>query len=109
MEFQPALVVDGQKTPVGYWYGSQPRACIGQSRRGEILMLCVEGRRTDSPGCSVEVCADIFVRHDGLTAMNCDGGTTAILWYRGNPLIRCSNPAIPQGRYLPNAWVIVKN
>ena len=41
------------------------------------------------------------------TAMNCDGGTTAILWYRGEPIIRCSNTRTPEGRYLPNAWVYV--
>jgi exopolysaccharide biosynthesis protein len=72
-------------------------------------MLCVEGRRSDSLGCSLEVCRDILLRHNAITAMNCDGGTTAILWYRGNPIIRCSNSAIPNGRYLPNAWVITGN
>ena len=31
------------------------------------------------------------------------------MWYKGEPVMRCSNAAIPQGRYLPNAWVIVGN
>lgn len=109
MEFQPSLVVNGKKQNVGDWISVNPRACIGQSKRGEILMLCIEGRRKDSPGCSLEVCTDILLSHSAITAMNCDGGTTAILWFRGNPIIRCSNSAIPQGRYLPNAWVIVGN
>ena len=107
MEFTPALVVNGQKMDPEYWTSQNPRACIGQSDRGEILMLCVEGRTLSSPGCSVAVCSDILLQHDCITALNCDGGTTAILIYRGNPLIRCSNSAIPQGRYLPNAWVYV--
>ena len=47
----------------------------------------------------------MLLQHDGLTALNCDGGTTAIMWYRGEPVMRCSNTAIPNGRYLPNAWV----
>lgn len=105
MEFQPSLVVNGKKQDVGIWTSQNPRACIGQSERGEILMLCVEGRRVDSPGCSLEICADVLLRHDCITALNCDGGTTAMMWYRGGPVIRCSNSAIPQGRYLPNAWV----
>lgn len=105
MEFSPALVVNGKKMDPEYWTSQNPRACIGQSERGEILMLCVEGRTLSSPGCSVSVCSDVLLQHDCITALNCDGGTTAILWYRGNPLIRCSNSAIPQGRYLPNAWV----
>ena len=105
MEFQPSLFVDGIRQDIGAWYEVNPRACIGQSKYGEILMLCVEGRRAGSPGCSLETCSDILAQHHAETAMNCDGGTTAILWFRGNILIRCSNPAIPQGRYLPNAWV----
>ena len=105
IEFQPALIINGKKQNIGIWVDANPRACIGQSERGEILMLCVEGRRLDSPGCSVGVCADVMLQHDAITALNCDGGTTAMLWYRGGPVIRCSNSRIPQGRYLPNAWV----
>lgn len=107
MEFQPALVINGKKQDVGIWTSQNPRACIGQSIRGEVLMLCVEGRFLDSPGCSLEICADILLQHDCYTALNCDGGTTAMLWYRGGPCMRCSNTRIPQGRYLPNAWVYV--
>lgn len=107
MEFQPGLLINGERLDPMGWTGVQPRACIGQSTRGEILMLCVEGRRVASPGCSVVVCADILLAHDGINAINCDGGTTAIMWYRGEPIMRCSNSAIPQGRYLPNAWVII--
>ena len=109
MEFSPALVINGKKQDPSYWTSQNPRACIGQSERGEILMLTVEGRRVSSPGCSLTVCTDRLLQHDCLTAMNCDGGTTAIMWYRGEPIMRCSNSAIPQGRYLPNAWVIVGN
>ena len=105
MEFTPAMIINGKKQDVGYWIDKNPRACIGQSERGEILMLCVEGRRVGSLGCSVAVCSDVLLTHDCITALNCDGGTTAMLWYRGQPIIRCSNTAIPQGRRLPNAWV----
>ena len=105
MEFTPALLTNGKKLDPGIWTSQNPRACIGQSERGEILMLAVEGRSLSSPGCSVTVCADILLEHDGITAINCDGGTTAMLWYKGNPLIRCSNTAIPEGRHLPDAWV----
>lgn len=106
MEFSPAMVVNGEAVDIGYWTDNNPRACIGQSKRGEILMLCVEGRGAGgSWGCSLSYCRDVFMQHDCQTAMNCDGGTTAIMWYRGEPIMRCSNPAIPQGRYLPNAWV----
>ena len=108
MEFQPAMVINGVKQNVGYWTDKNPRACIGQSKRGEILMLGVEGRGAGgSWGCSVSNCSDVLLTHDCITALNCDGGTTAILWYRGEPILRCSNSAIPQGRRLPTAWVYV--
>ena len=38
------LIVDGKKIMDDYWTGEQPRACIGQSEKYEILMLVIEGR-----------------------------------------------------------------
>ena len=53
------------------------------------------------------VCTDTLLLHDAITALNCDGGTTAIMWYKGEPIMQCSNAALPEGRHLPNAWVYV--
>ena len=46
VEFWPALVVDGEPAVENYeaFNGIQPRACIGQSEKKEILMLVIEGR-----------------------------------------------------------------
>jgi len=107
-EFTPSLIVNGVLQPIGEYYELNPRACIGQSRYGEILMIAIEGRFIDSLGCSVSECASILQQHEGLTAMNLDGGTSAILWYNGKPVIRCSNKDLPEGRNLPNAWVYVR-
>ncbi len=106
MEFQPALLIGGaaQGSP-STWTDNQPRAGIGQNSRGEILMCAVEGRYADSPGCSVTLLGPLMQQYGGVTAMSTDGGTTAMVWYRGKPIIRCSNPRTPYGRYLPNAWV----
>ncbi len=110
MEFQPAMVINGEAQNIGSWYEVNPRASIGQSKNGEILMLCVEGRGVGgSPGVSLKECVRVLIEHNCITAMNCDGGTTAIMWYRGEPIMRCSNTRTPQGRYLPNAWVYVGN
>ena len=68
-------------------------------------MLVIEGRFLDSMGCPVIECVDIMMRHNCLTAMNLDGGTSAIMWYDGEYVTRCSNTALPYGRTLPNAWV----
>ena len=106
MEFQPALLINGVTQPSpAEWTDAQPRAGIGQNSRGEILMCAVEGRYADSPGCSVTLLGPLMQQYGGVTAMSTDGGTTAMIWYRGKPVIRCSNPRTPGGRFLPNAWV----
>lgn len=107
VEFTPALIVDGERavTEDDFWNGINPRAVIGQSKRYEVLMLVIEGRFTDSIGTGVFECAKILQRHDCMQAMNLDGGTSAILWYDGEYVTRCSNTALPEGRGLPNAFV----
>lgn len=107
VEFTPALIVDGEilVDEAADWNGLNPRACIGQTDRGEILMLAIEGRQTHSLGTGVSECAKFMSRYNCMQAMNLDGGTSAILWYDGEYIIRCSNQAIPEGRLLPNAFV----
>ena len=106
-EFTPALIVDGQvivDEDCG-WNAINPRACIGQNDRGEIMMLCIEGRQLTSLGIGVVGCAEILSRYGCQQAMNLDGGTSAILWYNGKCVTRCSNEELPEGRTLPNAFV----
>lgn len=108
VEFGPALVLDGNivvDANCGYT-GIQPRACIGQSDKYEVLMLIIEGRMpTRSMGTNVIVCAEILERHGCMQAMNLDGGTSAIMWYDGESVTKCSNQALPDGRPLPTAFV----
>ncbi len=105
VEFSPSLIVDGEMTDWYIWTANNPRACIGQSEAGEILMLVIEGRMVGrSIGTDVETCANILKRHKAYTAMNLDGGTTAVMYYRGEYVTMCSNTNIVS-RLLPNAWV----
>ena len=107
VEFSPAMIIDG-KTVVNARSGFsdlQPRACLGQSKYGEIIALLVEGRLATSVGISVPDCAAIMAKHDCMQAMNLDGGTSAMIWYKGKYIMRSSNPALTAGRTLPNAFV----
>ena len=108
VEFSPAMIVDG-KIVVDERSGFndlQPRACMGQSRYGEIIALLVEGRLpTVSLGISVPDCADIMAEHECMQAMNLDGGTSAMIWYKGDYIMKSSNPVLQAGRTLPNAFV----
>ena len=112
VEFQPALIIDGRVVVDGttIYSALSPRTCIGQSKKHEILMLVIEGRMpTRSLGTDVIECASILKRHDCMQAMNLDGGTSAMMWYDGEYIIKCSNAQLPQGRPLPTAFVYARS
>ena len=105
-EFRPALIVDGENlSRNSTWTSPNPRAVLGQSDRLETMMVVVEGRLLDSPGCSVVDIADKMEEYGCVQALNLDGGTSAIMYYKGEYITRCSNTALPGGRTLPSAWV----
>ena len=106
-EWTPALIVDGQTvvTKEDHYNARNPRCCLGQAKDGTVLMLCIEGRYFDSLGATAPECAEILARYGAYQAMNLDGGTSAILWYDGEYITRCSDPDLPEGRLLPNAWI----
>ena len=106
-EWTPALIVDGETvvTKEDHYNARNPRCCIGQAADGTVLMLCIEGRYLDSLGATAPECAEILARYGAYQAMNLDGGTSAILWYDGEYITRCSDPERPEGRPLPNCWI----
>ena len=59
---------------------------------------------SNSLGVGLPECTNIMMRYDAYQAMNLDGGTSAVIWYDGEYITKCSNSQI-QCRYLPNAWV----
>ena len=105
-EFGPAMIVDGKNVAGdNSWNTPQPRAVIGQSDRLETMMVVMEGRLTDSIGCGIAPIAEKLLEYGCVQAMNLDGGTSAILYYRGAYITRCSNTALSEGRKLPTAWI----
>ena len=108
-EFQPAMIIDGVKYTTDVWTDSNPRACIGQSDKYEILMLVIEGRLwlEGINGTSVNTCSDILLQHGCMQAMNLDGGSSAMMWFDGKYVMRSSSPdnRYNGGRECPNAWV----
>ena len=106
-EWTPALIVDGVTvvSKEDHYNALNPRCCLGQTRDGTILMLCIEGRYMDSFGATAPECAAVLERYDAYQAMNLDGGTSAICWYQGEYITRCSDPERRSGRLLPNVWI----
>ena len=112
MEFSPAMIIDGNIVvdSTSGFTDLQPRACMGQSKYGEVIMLLIEGRLpTISLGLGVPECARIMSRHECWQAMNLDGGTSAMIWYDGEYIMKSSNPVLEAGRTLPNAFVYAKS
>ncbi len=108
VEFSPAMIIDGNIVvdDRSGFSDLQPRSCIGQSQYGEIIMLLVEGRLpTVSLGISVPDCAELMAEHKCAQAMNLDGGTSAMIWYKGDYIMKSSNPVLQAGRTLPNAFI----
>lgn len=108
VEFWPAMILDGEIVVNDDWAGINPRCAVGQTKNEDFLMLVIEGRLIDSLGTDVAECSRIMARYGAYQAMNMDGGTSAIMWYDGEYITRCSNTSLNEGRYLPNAWVYTK-
>lgn len=87
--------------------GGSPRRCCPwcQTSKQETMMVVTEGRMTSSPGCSVDVVAKKIAEYDCYQALNLDGGTSAIMYYDGEPVTICCDEDLPNGRTMPNAWV----
>lgn len=106
LEFEPPMIIDGEILVTDWWTEINPRACVGQTDRYEILMMMIEGRgASGSLGTDINVCAQIFAKHGCMQAINVDGGTSGMMWYNGEYITRCSNANTPEGRTIPNACV----
>lgn len=105
-EFEPAMIVDGEVLVNDWWSELNPRACVGQSDKYEILMLMIEGRgASGSWGTDLATCGSILKDHGCMQAINVDGGASGMMWYNGEYLTRCANGVSASGRTIPNACV----
>ncbi len=85
--------------------GVNPRTAIGQREDGSILLLVIEGRHAGSLGATADDLRDIFVRYGAVNASMLDGGTSAIMFFKGEQITRGSN--LLGMRYLPTAMLVM--
>lgn len=109
IQFLPGLIIDGELVVDGtYGMGIQPRTAIGQAENGDFMMLIIDGRQVGySLGCTVADCADILMDYHAYQAANLDGGSSAVMWYKGQLITKPSSVS-GDGRYLPNALIVRK-
>jgi exopolysaccharide biosynthesis protein len=107
VEFFPALIVDGEISITGsFGMGIQPRTTIGQTESGDFMMLIVDGRQVGySLGCTVADCAEIMLRYGACQGANMDGGSSSVMWYKGEQITKSSSKQ-GNGRYMPDALIV---
>ena len=106
--WKPILIQDGVKK-TGLGGGFNPRAAIGQTADGTIVLVVIEGRMISSLGATLDELADFMEEQGCINAMNLDSGKSSILVYGGEQL---TTVAIGSGlrdeyRALPNAFVVL--
>lgn len=108
VEFKPALIINGEKLVRGSaGWGIQPRTVIGQTEKGEILLLIVDGRAPGySIGATLGECADIMEDYGAVQACNLDGGSSSIMYYNGREITKPSAANKEKGRAVPNGFLV---
>lgn len=100
----PVLVKDGVMR-TGLNGGVNPRTCIGQTEDGTVLLMVIEGRKPDSLGATFDDLAQIMYDHGAVNAANLDGGSSSLMYYKGELITRGSN--IVGKRQVPTAILVL--
>ncbi len=108
MQFSPALVVNGEQLISGSsGWGLQPRSVIAQTKDGDMLLAIVDGRQPSySVGITLGDLADILYQYGAYQSCNLDGGSSAVMYYRGRIITHSSAANSERGRHIPNGWIV---
>ena len=103
--FGPALIINGEPASVkGMGSGLNPRTAIGQRKDGAVLMLVIDGRQASSLGATYADLISIMLDYGAINAINMDGGSSSLLYYRGNYV---NNGVVLTGsRNMPTAFIV---
>ncbi|MBO7650677.1 MAG: phosphodiester glycosidase family protein [Lachnospiraceae bacterium] len=103
--FGPALIVNGNPANIsGTSGGLNPRTAIGQREDGAVLLLCIDGRQANSLGATYADLIEIFIDFGAVNAANLDGGSSALMMYKGKDVSSRSN--LISDRYLPTTILV---
>lgn len=104
--YGPVLLINGEMTEYDTLEsGVNPRTAIGQRSDGAILLLVIDGRQVLSLGATYLDEARIMLEYGAVNAVNMDGGSSSMMWYRGGYV---NNTASVIGvRANPTAWVVL--
>jgi exopolysaccharide biosynthesis protein len=107
VEFSPFLIVNGEPTEMvgNGGYGIQPRTAIGQTQKGVVIFVQIDGRNPPKViGASVKELQSIFIKYGAYNAANLDGGSSSVFVFNGKVI---NNPSSSSGeRFVPDAFLI---
>ncbi len=110
IEFGPFLIVNGKPAFVkgnGGW-GIAPRSAIAQRQDGIVLMLVIDGRRTESVGADLVDVTEILMNYGAYNAANLDGGSSSSLIVNQEVYSRPVAGGEEGLRNLATAWIVVE-
>ncbi len=92
LSFGPILIVNGEPSSVnGSGSGLNPRTAIGQCADGTVLLVVIDGRSAASIGASYADLIDIMLQNGAVNAANLDGGSSSMMYYKGEIINNCSS------------------
>lgn len=103
--FRPYLILNGKKAAAfGAAGGRDPRAAIGQTADGTVLLLACDGRQANMEGANMQDLTDIMWEFGAVNASNIDGGSSTTVVVDGKLINKPCGPA--GARFLPNGWLV---
>ena len=105
--YGPVLINNGiSADPNSLIKGLNPRTAIGQCADGAMLFLVIDGRQVASMGANYQDLVEIMERYGAINAVNLDGGSSSMLWFRDHYVNNSSS--VVGVRDMPTSFVILK-
>ncbi len=107
VSFGPVLISNGKVVlPEGATSGLNPRTAIGQRSDGAILLLVIDGRQVVSLGATFGDLVEIFTRYGAVNAINLDGGSSTLMWYKDGYVNNCAS--VIGIRPIPTSFLVLR-
>lgn len=105
--YGPVLISNGEPAdPESLRDSLNPRTAIGQRSDKAMLLLVIDGRQVSSMGASYQDEVEIMQRYGAVNAINLDGGSSSVMWYRGSYINKTAS--VIGIRPVPTSFLVLK-
>ncbi len=99
------VTVAAEEFPGDIRYGRAPRSAFGVTKDGNYVLAVVDGRQSQSHGCTLTEWAELLLQYGCVNAMNFDGGGSSALVINGELQ---NSPSDGSERAVGSALVLVR-